>query len=229
MSMAFEDIERVYLRAAGESGDGHQERWDHINFAYRWLFGKLKVPEVNIPDATKQTVANQDWIEVDNDLYAVGSIVNTTDGRKLDPERDGFRGRSRYIEAGTTMPPTGSPQFYIRQGNKIWLRDTPDAVYDLLVSFRFLPEWVDDKTDLSQHPITPGQYDMAIVYRALGSFFTMHPPMNQDGQPDRGRAQELKQEARDIVGEMVSPADEENLDRRQYVRQAGYSFNVMGR
>jgi hypothetical protein len=227
--MQLDEIERIFLRSAGESADAHQERWQHLNFGYRWLFGKIKVPEVYIPDATVNTTATEDWINVDNDLYSIGSIVNTTDGRKLDPERDGMRGRSRYIDAGTTKPPTGSPQYYIRQGNKIWLRDTPDAVYALLISFRFLPEWIDENTDLTQHPITPAQYDMAIVFRALGSFFTLHPPRRGDGTLDEGRKKELIQEARDLVGELVEPATEENLDRRQYVRQAGYSFNILGR
>ena len=227
--MEWKQIKRVFLQSVGETQDAHDELWEHLNFGYRWLFGTVDMPEHHIPDATVNTVANQDWIDVDDDLYAIDWITNTVDGRKLDPEWDGMRGRARYIDSGQVIPPTGSPKFYTRQGTKIFLRDTPDAIIRLLISFRFFPEWVDATSDLTQHPLSPAQYDMAIVFRAVANYFKLHVPVLGDGQRDYVRAAEAKNAAVEIISEVEDPRAEEHLDRRSYVQQAGYDMGLRGR
>jgi hypothetical protein len=222
-------VRDMYERACDSSELAIHETWLHINYAYRRVCAVLELPELHVPDATVDTVANQDYINMDSDVYSIDWIQDQETARKLDPEPNGMRGRVRFFESGEARPALGVPQFYVRKGNKIYLRDTPDAIRTLNIGFRFHPAEV-DSSDETKHPITPPQYDMAMVKIAAGNYFELHPPTNAlDGTLDFTRGQQLKQSGITDLSEPKSPAAEENLDRRQYLRQEGYSFNIGGR
>lgn len=217
-------IRRLYLRGCGNSPVAMEDSWTNLNYAYREVCAQLQLPELHIPNATVNTVANQDWIELDCDVYSLDWIQDRTNGYKLKPEPGGMRGRARYMEPGQARPPIGEIHSYIRKGSRIWLRDTPDSVRILMLSFRFHPPEIDD-SNLAQHPITPPQYDMAIAKMAVSNFFVFNPPAGMDG-PDTRRSGQLRSEALADLVEPTAPEKEENLDREQYVRQHGYDFNV---
>lgn len=228
MSMQWGDIHDLFLKTCGNSQDAPQEAWQHLNFMHRQLCASLELPELHIPDATEPTVKDQDYIDMDVDVYSIDWIVDKSTGRKIDPEPSGMRGRARYIETGQVRPPTGAIQFYQRSGNKIFLRDTPSAIVTLLISFRMHPPQIAD-ADRSKYPITPHQFDMALLKGAAANFFELHPPINPDGSMDYGRAAMLKGAVVDDIAAHKNPTGEENLDRRQWTRQQGYEFSVWGR
>lgn len=231
--MTWGDIEDLFVKGAGATQDAHDEKYQHLNDAHRKLCAHLELPELYVPDASVQCVDQQDYIDVDDALYHVYSIVDTSTGRKLDPEPGGFRGRDRYIEDGETRPPLGSLQFYVRQGSRIWLRDTPqnDAAGNpptLKIAFRFHPEWVDSDSE-DEHPIPPNQYDMLLVRWALASYFSIHPPKGPDGALDYNRSSKMMEAIQADLETPKNATTEENYDRRQFQRQMGYSFNVGNR
>ncbi len=225
--MNWEQVRDLYLSACGGVELAVNERWLHINSAYRNLCGSLELPELHQSNAVVTTVAGQDWVDMDCDVFALDWIVNKATARKLDPEPSGHRGRSRFFEAGQSRPPEGSVNFYVRKGNRIWLRDTPNAALDLVVSFRFHPDEVTD-ADLAEHPVTPAQYDIPLVQLAVGSYFQFHPPppAGPGEMPDIGRGDRFIAQAQAQIASLKHPVAEEQKDRRDYLRQAGYSFNV---
>lgn len=226
--MTVGEINELFLKTCGNSQDAAIEAWLHLNFAHRKICAMLELPELHVPDATVLTVANQDYVDSDADLYSIDWIVDSSTGRKMDPEPGGMRGRARYIETGEVRPPTGALQFYQRKGNRIYLRDVPSSAVKLLISYRFHPPQLDDD-ERSNHLVTPHQYDMATVKMAASNFFELHPPILPDQSLDSLRARNLKESAMSDLGEQRSPDGEENLDRRQWTRQQGYQFSVWGR
>ncbi len=233
--MTWKQIERLFIKVTGATQDAHDEKWDHLNYAHRELCAHLELPELHVPDAEVTTVHQQDYIDVDDDVYNVDWIVDQSTGRKLNPEPGGMRGRARFIESGETRPPLGSHAFWVRKGSRIWLRDTPQqgaagagSEPKLLISFRFHPPVV-GKDNWSEHPITPNQYDMALLKWAAANFFELHPPKNQEGAIDYQRGDKMMKSVATDLEAPKSPMAEENLDRREFYRQPGYSFNIQGR
>lgn len=227
--MNWGEILEMYRRTCGQAEYAVDEQYQHLNYAYKRACSMLDLPELYVPQAEVQTVALQDWIDVDCDVYSIEWIQDRNTGTKLKPEQNGMRGRARYIEAGESRPPLGIPIWYVRKGSRIWLRDTPEDARTLMLSFRFNPADVDD-TVLTEHPITPPQYDHAIIKLAAANYFELHPPENSvDGGLDMQKAQVLKSGALADLTEPTPPSKEENLDKQTVMRQLGYSFNVMGR
>jgi hypothetical protein len=229
--MIWEDLFRLYEEMCGDTEDAIQEKNLHMDFGNKAVFKRADVPEEVVPNEEVATVASQDYVETSSlasTLYAILAITNKDDSRKLDPEPNGFRGRHRYYLDGTDKPPEGSPSYYIRKGTRIYLRDTPSAIGALIISYKFFPADLDDTLDLSLSPILPVHLHMAIPMRAAANYYEMHPP-RIEGRIDPTMARELKSNAWGLVDEMDGVTSDENLDRRQYVRQMGYGFSIGGR
>jgi hypothetical protein len=222
------DILRRYLTATSGFADAHDERWDHLNHAHQVVAHTLELPELYVPNAEVTTTASQDWIAMDCEVYSILGIVDKTTADKLNPEPGGFAIRQRYYETGQARPALGVPHFYILQGNRIYLRDTPEDARVLLVSFRAQPPtWTDDSVD--DHPVTPSQYDMPIIKLATASFYELHPPTLPDGSGDYQRASMLRQQAMGSVGEQQPAMDNDRDRSNQWTMMRGYEVNVSGR
>lgn len=223
--MTWEELINLYMKACGQTEDCATERFAHLNFAYRHLCGVLELPELHLSNATVTTVDGQDWVEMDCDVFSIDWIVNKSTGRKLDPEPAGSRGRAEFFEVGEDKPSEGPINFWVRRGNRLYLRNTPDDEIDLTVSFRFHPPTI-TVADLAEHPITPAQYDWALVRMAASNYFSIHIPMSNEGLPDYGRSERFMQQAIEQINQLKHPVAEEQKDRRDYIRQAGYDFGV---
>jgi hypothetical protein len=229
MSLPWSDIFDLYMSGTGNAPAAAKERFVHVTEGYRGVCGQLEVPELYIPGAEEDTVASQDYIEMDPDVYSMHTVVNKDTGYKLEPEPAGYRGRSRYIEASTGMPPEAdNPNYYVRKGNRLWLRDTPNQVVTLLMSFKLHPPAITSSTDITEHPITPPQYDMAIVRWAMGNYFLVHPPITDQGL-DVNHGQNLIASAQQLLVNPKSPMADEGMDSRNFTRQLGYDFGIGGR
>jgi hypothetical protein len=227
MSLSWADISELYHNGCGNSDFSFKERFTHITEAYRGICAVLEVPELYIPNATVSTVANQDWVEMDPDVYSLVSVNLKDTGLKLTPEPGGMRGRMRYYESDQVRPPiSGSVSFYVRKGNRLYLRDTPDAIMTLIVAFRMHPPEITASTTLTEHPITPPQYDMALVRWAMGSYFSIHPPQVEAGVFDLQKGPALVEAAQEMLVEKRNPSAEEKLDTAHSTRQLGYDFGI---
>lgn len=228
MSATWGEILRLYLQGAEGSVVAAEERYDHLNMAYRSLVAQLEIPELYQSDAEVNTVADQDWIALDCSVYSLISMVDLSKGRKLKREPDGLRGRAQYIEKTTGMPPSGQPEYYISAQNRILLRDTPPDIRTLQVQYRMIPAWVVE-ANLGEHPLTPGQYDSVIVHMMLEKFFTLHPPSLPDGTRDYQRAGNFQAAVQLALQTTDNRNVEEEFDQETYFTQRGYSMNVLGR
>jgi len=226
MSLPWSDIFDLYISGCGGTNAAVGEKYVHVTEGYRGVCGTLDVPELYIPKATEGTVAGQDYIDMDPDVYSMHTVVNEDTGYKLQPEPGGFRGRSRYIQASTGMPPeSDNPNYYVRKGNKLHLRDTPNRVVTLLMSFKIHPPSLTRSTTITEHPITPPQYDMAIVRWAIGNYFLVHPPF-ADGGLDVNHGQGLINSAREMLVTPRDPVADETMDNNNFTRQLGYDFGI---
>lgn len=225
MSTSWRELRSLFIRATGEQQNAIHESWDHLTFAYRDICARKELPELYQPDARTSTTASQDYIATDVDLYSIHSIVDLSNGRHLEREPEGNQGRRMFIAATTGMPPEGDPQFYVRSGNRIYLRPTPPDERELQLVYRFHPAELAE-ADLDLYPITPPQYDEAILWLALYRFYLLHPHENPDGSLDHNRAEVLRQQAELRLVEPKNPPGEEQRSMRSYVRQPGYSFNI---
>jgi hypothetical protein len=233
--MNWGEILDLFLRVCENTPDAQTEQWQHLNWAHEHVCGIIDPPELHVPNGRLTAAYDagpppvyQDWLATPSFVYHVDWIANKDDGRKLDPEPDGFRGRARYFEDGENRPPTGTPQFWVRRGNRIWFRDTPNSELEFIYSYRRHPPKASNDS-LETSPLAPPQYHMALVKFAGGNFFDLHPPMLPNGALDYQRAQGLLDGARVDMGEKDDPKAEENMDRRQYVKQMGYEFSIAGR
>lgn len=229
MSLTWADAIDLYHNGCGHTDYSWKERFTHITEAYRGLCSVLEVPELYITGATQATVADQDYVDMDPDVYNVHNVILKETALKLIPEPGGMRGRARYFETDQVRPPTsGSVSFYVRKGNKLFLRDTPNAIMTLIIDFRLHPPAITSLTTLTEHPITPPQYDMALVRWAMGSYFSIHPPISDRGL-DLNHGPAIIEAAKGMLAEKRSPVAEENRDQQHYMTQRGYDFGIGGR
>jgi len=237
--MIWEEIVDLYVRGCGNSEFSKREKWLHLNHALQKLTVRFDDPYAKVVNVSVSTVANQDWINLATVAAAeegtgfIRSVENVSDvarGRKLDKEPGGFKGRKRYYEAGFERPPLGSLSHWEREGDKLYLRDTPDASIVLSIDYKKLPDVLSGATILTTVPEISPDYHMAIVHFAIANYLQLHPPMNiQTGGPDLSGSRSAAQAAEEIIQLHRTVNMEENRDQRHYTRQRGYSFNVSGR
>lgn len=236
MSMTWGELRDLFFAATGETGIADKEVWTHLTEGYRRVASHpgVEVPELTNPDSTftitEATSGGEDWpdfFEVACDVYAIKSLYNETDGYPMYPESGGMTGRERFLEAGGS-PPRGGVRWWVREGTRIYVREAPEA--DTAVRIRFktqVPQL--DSTYASKHPLTPPQYELAILNFALESFNTIHKPKNQEGNPLLSVARDHREQAQSILDRSIDPRAIEDRSRHQRIRLAGYRFTPQSR
>lgn len=218
------ELRKKYLSAVGKRTSAEQEAWDHLSEGYRRVASRLDLAELRVPDATVTVAADAHYFEHDCDAYAIRSVFNSTDGQPMHQEHGGMAGYNRYLEpssAGTPKPPAGTPTRYVRVGNKVFFRDRAARETIFVIQFDFqVPAIV--AADINNHPVTPPQYDIAIVYLAVRSYFLAHPDedTSPEGQPPP--SQKLAAAADEILARSKDPVAIESKAERTVVRAAGY-------
>lgn len=229
MAFTWAQIRDYYLGVAGRTTEAVAESYDHLTAAYRRLCAMIDVEELYQDDAQVIAADGADFVEMDCDVYALYYVFNLTHGHKLDPEEGGMRGRARYLEATTGKPPEGRITHYARAGGRLYLRDSAAGAQTLKLQFKLNPPDVTSAM-LSQHPLTPAHLDWALVWLAGANYYSAHPEQERPGDEASGAqgvsAAMLEGKALAIVTEPKPAKAHENLDRREWVRQRGYSFNV---
>lgn len=223
--MKFGELRRLFLNSSGDTADATRDFLLHLNKGYARVVSELSIPELYVPNASVTTTAQQDYVDVDCDAYSVETVNDQTTATPLRNEPDGWRGRARFFEAGEARPPLGVPSFWVRRGNRLYLRPTPSDARPLLVTFKMQAPTIGDD-GMALHAITPPQYDMAIVYFALANYFTLHPPELPGGGADYQRASSFESAALKELHGVDDPVGNEEMDRSYSVRQRGYRMGV---
>jgi hypothetical protein len=232
MAFTWAQIRDFYLGVAGKTTEAVSEAYDHLTAGYRRLAALVDVEELYQDDARVTVPDGADFVEMDCDVYAVYYVFNLTHGHKLLPEESGMRGRARYLEAGTGKPPRGLVSHYARAGGRLYLRDSASGAQVLKLQYKLNPPDVTSAT-LAQHPLTPQHLDWALVWLAAANYYAAHP--DKEVYPGEGgggptvSAETLETRAMALLSEAKPPKAHENNDRREWVRQRGYSFNISGR
>lgn len=230
--MTWDQIRERFLLGTRNNTEASRSWSIYLTSAIREIATIVDIPELFQPFATTPTVANQDWVACDPDVLAIETVVDLSTGRKLDQEPDGYRGRSQYLDITTGKPSVSDPAYWVRRGNRIYLRGTPSDVRSLRFSWYLQPPEV-TAAMLSNHPITPAQYDDVLVLLALSGFTLEHPPdLERNGEriPDTGASQRFRGRALERLQSMMKVSTaKEALDKNRVAYQPGYSFNVTGR
>ncbi len=218
------DIFRLYMNACEQTTAAATEFLDHATSASRQLATKIDEKELTLPNATivvKKDIENHDW---DEDAYAIISVFNLTSGERVEPDEEGWRGRSRYMET-TGKPPPGTIHRYHPEGKKLWFRDLPSEDTTLQITFKIYPPDVSQGT-LQNHPVFPPHMDLPLMYMSVADYYALHPGENMIEKNDRTTGQ-LKSDyynalANATLIEQKSPKTIENRDRREAHVQWGY-------
>lgn len=218
------ELRKKFLGAVGKRNSAEQEAWDHLSEGYRRVASQLDLPELRVPDATVTVALGDHYFDYDCDAYAIRSIFNSTDGQPMHQESGGLAGYNRFLEAssaGTPKPPSGTPTRYVRAGNRVYFRDRAARETIFVVQFDLqVPEIT--ASNINEHPVTPAQYDLAIVYLAVRAYFLAHPDedTSPEGQPSPSR--KMADAAEEILARSKDPVAIESKAERTVVRVTGY-------
>lgn len=218
------EIRNLYLSATGQINSAAEESFTHLTEGYRILCGRLNVQDLDVRELVV-TVAGQDWVSLPTDVFHIITVWDRTNAQKLTAEAEGMRGRSRYITPVSSTspaggPPSGKPLYYVPSAGRLYLRNTPDAAYELEILSRQRPPAITE-SDLSDRPLTPEQYDMGIVWAATINCLSVHPDSNTaaDGQPLPSAM--LTQSLEGLFQTLDLPKDRERFDQAGRVYPAG--------
>jgi hypothetical protein len=228
MAFTWAQIRDYYLGIAGRTTEAVAEAYDHMTAGYRRLCALVDVEELYQDDAQVTVPDGEDSVAMDADVYSIYYVFNLTHGFKLDPEEGGMRGRARYLEATTGKPPVGRITHYARAGGRLYLRDTADGDQALKLQYKLNPPDLDSSM-LVQHPLTPAHLDWSLIWFSAANYYSAHPEQERAGAEGGAQgvsAMMLEGKAMALLAEPKPAKAHESLDRREWVRQRGYSFNV---
>jgi hypothetical protein len=223
VNLTWAQIKQFTIDACGNPTSINQEIYAHLTEGHNHVCAQVDVPDlvqsadVVIPTDPMGITTYLDYIELDPTVYHLDSVKNKTDGYPVIPEPSGMLGRDRYLTAGTGRPPTGSVRNYWRDGNRVYLRDTPTKSTTLTLRYRMEPADI-DATMLNLHPLPPAHYDWAIIFAAAMNYYMAHPT-------EEGAADKVQQYQASMNEKLQAPKQvmvEEDRPRYQRMRLAGY-------
>ena len=228
MAFTWAQIRNYYLTACGKTPDAVTEAYDHLTAGYRRLAALTDVEELYQDDARVIVPDGADYVEMDADVFSIYYVFNITHGSKLLPEEGGMRGRARYLEASSGKPAAGVVSYYARAGGRLYLRSAAEGPQELKLQYKLNPPDI-NSASLSSHPLTPPHLDWGLVWFAAANYYSAHP--EKEAHPGEAggpvvTAQSMEAKAMALLVEPKTPKAHENNDRREWVRQRGYSFNV---
>lgn len=228
--LTFGKLRQMFLESAGDTAAAQREAWIHLQEGYQRVAAELDVPELTQPDAQVTIPVNPavsgdflDYVEVNCNLQAIRSVFNVTEGHVVHLEDGDGRGRDRYLQAGG-LPPEGSVVRAVRMGNRLYVRDRPSVETTLKVIFKVqVPDL--DSTFEAKHPLVPAQYHLAVLHKALESYFAVHPDRNEGGFRSYAPAREHGAQAQATMALTKDPKKYEDAAKRGRFRLGGYRFS----
>lgn len=223
--MTFAQLRALFLSAVGDNASAREECWSHLTEGYRLVTVDpgVKVPELASIDESVTIALGADYAEmtaVDFSVFAILNVFNVTSGYPLEPEPGGMEARARYLQAATGKPPSGAITHYQHDGTRLYVRNTPDVATALMVRARKQVAALSD-ADLNSSPLTPPNFDFAILYNAVGSYHSIHPQMSAEGLPVN-EADRYFGLAKAKIGTMTDMRAVEDKVRQESTRLRGY-------
>lgn len=223
-------LAELFLESAGDQAAAQREKWLHLSEGYRRVASQLDIPELTQPDAQVAIPADPassgdflDYVELDCDLNAIRSVFNVTDGHPIHLEDADGRGRDRYLQAGG-QPPEGKVVRAIRMGNRLYVRDRPAVATTIKVIFKVQVPNLDASFE-AKHPLVPSQYHLAVLHKALESYWSLHPDKNEGGLRSYAPAREHGAQAQALLATTEDPKGYEDRAKRGRFRLAGLRFS----
>lgn len=187
----------------------------HINTAYRWVAGRYAFQELRKTVAVP-TVASQNYVNIPAGVAAVLRLWDTTSMRKL---------RKAGVRMLASLPDNivaGEPRWYVREGTKLTLVPTPDAVYSL--TLYYLADITALAVDADVPVIAPSWHD-GIVLKARHVYY--------DERGDVGKAIYASNAWKEWVADKPSEVDIEKTDmddsRVILPELGGREYHMLGR
>lgn len=211
--------------ATSQDAAGATAEWDiHVNEGYRQVCARMDVRELETTDETVWTTDGQDWVLLPSNVFSVIQVDDITNALRIQPEPDGMRGRSQYLDSNSPgKPAEGPPNYYDVTGQRLYLRPTPDGDYQLRIRYKMQPPIVDD-TMYDECPLLPEHLHMAIVYAAAVSYFNTHPDANKPLAEVGATYGMLAQAALDKkIQEAMLPKQRERFDQSGRAYMPGFS------
>ena len=226
--MTWAQLRKLYLQGTGDQEAAREEAYTHLSQGYRDVATdpRVKVPELMAIDSAVTVLADADSVAVssiDFSVFAIANGFNVTDGVPIYPEPGGMIGRDGFLDT-TGKPPSGNITHYMRDGALIYVRNTPTV--NTTLRFRVMRQVPDiTEADINASPLTPSQYDMAIVHAAVASYYALHPgeAVASEGERVVLLGQKHRGEVERILTERHQPMAEEDRPRRETMRLRGYS------
>lgn len=225
MARDWNTLRELAIRACGGTPRAVDEAWSHLSEAHRLLASQLDVPELAAIATSVTLPANNESVAIStisSTVYAILDIYNVTDGIPMYPEPAGATGRRSFL-TNTGLPYAGVPTHYVHDGTTLYVRGLPTQDTQLRVRYqRQMPDL--SGADGSSAPITPQQYDRALVHKAAELYFLLHPNENLLRDGDRTTQQSDKHGAAfdKLVGDPNSVRVEENMARVGRFRLSGF-------
>lgn len=219
-------IRDLYIQATGDTPRAKHEAYSHLSEAERQLAGDVDVPELASIDESVTVTANTDYVNtsaIDFSVFAILDCFNVTDGIAMYPEPHGMTGRRLYLDT-SGKPQSGQVTHYVRDGSRVYVRGTPSANTVLRVRVQRQMPGVTSSTIASADPVTPQQYDRALVHKAAELYFLLHPAENlvTDGERSVQQSSKHRDAYREIVAAHKPVRVEENRPRARTFRLSGF-------
>lgn len=223
--MTWAQIRLAFLQAVGDSEAARDpnELYIHLSEGYREVASRVDVPELSAVDEAVVVKSGSDFVDVGNvdfDIYALLDVYNVTGNYPMYIEPAGMTGRNRFLSSNG-QPPSGSVTHWQRDGSRVWVRNTPSADTTLRLRVRQQTPTITSAM-LNDRPITPPQYDMAVVFAAVENFYNLHPKIESDGNQQVILSQKY-QAAKEA--KLAAPRDvrvEEDRAHAETMRLRGY-------
>lgn len=225
MARTWADLRALYLQATDATPAAALESWSHLGEAQRALAGEIDVPELAAIDTTVVVVAGDDYVAVSNidvTVFAIRDCFNMTERIPMYPEPAGMTGRRLYL-SNDGKPDVAALTHYQRDGVRLYVRGT--AAVDTTLRVRVQRQMPDlSASSAGEEPITPAQYDRALVHKAAELYFLIHPRDNAAGGDGSGprNSQEQERAYNKMVASQKSVPGEEAQAHSKVFRLSGF-------
>lgn len=222
MSMTWGLIRKYYLQACGEATAAADEAWDHLTEGHRRVLSS-----VDVPDLYKKTaytvLSGNDFVALAVDVYHLSTVFNVTLGQHMREEPGGMVGRDLFLQQTTGKPQPGPLTHWWRDGANLYVRGTAQADTTLQVRYMVQVPALSD-SDINGMPVTPDQYDWAIVHAAAMNYLSVHPADNTVLNPERNitRLGQIQAAFASAIQIPKASFTEENKNRQENMRMPGY-------
>jgi hypothetical protein len=223
----FGDIADRFDESVAGNTRAIERKWDHISTGERRVATVLDLPELDHIDTRLSTVVATDYIELPPSIVHIYSVFDLTTSSPMHKE-ESLRHRARFLESDG-LPPTGAPYKWIRAASpageaRLYYRDRPTAVSTFLLDTKQLPDLRADE-DRAKHPVTPAQYDEALLRFALWDYYdTARGKDSEETAFLRSLAQQSQQSAMSLLSSQSQPKAEEDKAQHGRMHQRGYQM-----